>query len=219
MGVADAVNRTLRRVPAWPVYVVGGLLPLWLLWWAIDGGLGADPVKAVEHTLGLWALKLIVAGLAVTPLRRFAGINLIRFRRAIGLVAFFYVVLHFLAWVVLDMGLLWAQALGDIVKRPYVTVGMAAMILMIPLALTSNDRSIRLLGAARWQRWHRLTYPVTLGGAVHYLWLVKTWEPAPMLYLAGVAALLCARAIPRRRRAGASRASGPGAIPGNRGVT
>lgn len=199
MGFASVVNRILRPVPAWPVYVVGAVLPLWLTWRAVQGGLGVDPVKTIEHTLGLWALKLILATLAVTPLRRFAGINLIRYRRAIGVVAFLYVVLHLLAWLVLDMGLLWAQALGDIVKRPYVTLGMAALVLMTPLALTSNDWSVRRLGAAGWRKLHRLTYPAAVLGAVHYLWLVKTWQPAPLAYLAAVAALLAVRLIPRGR--------------------
>ncbi len=197
MRVTDAVNRTLRRVPAWPVYVVGAVLPLWLTWQAIQGGLGVDPVKTIEHTFGLWALKLIVATLAVTPLRRLTGINLVKYRRAVGLVAFFYVVLHLLAWLILDMGLLWAQALRDIVKRPYVTLGMAALVLMTPLALTSNDWSVRRLGAAGWRKLHRLTYPAAVLGAVHYLWLVKTWQPAPIAYLAAVAALLAVRLIPR----------------------
>ena len=92
MRFAESVNRFLRRVPAWPIYAAGAALPLWLLWLGIQGGLGVDPVKTIEHTLGLWALKLIVATLAVTPLRRFTGINLVKFRRATGLVAFFYVV-------------------------------------------------------------------------------------------------------------------------------
>jgi sulfoxide reductase heme-binding subunit YedZ len=201
MGFAGVINRFLRPVPAWPVYVAGAVLPLWLVWQAIHGGLGVDPVRTIEHRLGLWGLKLIVVALAVTPLRRFAGINLIRYRRAIGVLAFLYVALHFLAWLVLDMGLLWAQALGDVVKRPYVTLGMAALVLMTPLVLTSNDWSVRRLGAARWRKLHRLTYPAAVLGAVHYLWLVKTWQAAPIAYLAAVSVLLGVRLIPRGRGA------------------
>lgn len=219
MRLADAVNRSLRPVAPWPIYMAGAVLPLWLLWQAAGGGLGVDPVKTIEHTLGLWALKLIVVVLAVTPLRRFSRINLVRYRRAIALVAFAYVVLHLLAWIVLDMGLLWQQALKDIAKRLYIMLGMAGFTLMVPLAVTSNDWSVRRLGAARWRKWHRLTYPAAVAGAVHYLWLVKTWELAPILYLATILALLGFRAIPRRRQASLSRAVSERSIPGNRRVT
>ena len=206
MSLTDAVNRAVRHVPAWPLYIVGAALPVWLFWRGVTGGLGVDPVKAIEHTLGLWALKLVVAGLCVSPLRRLFGLNLIKYRRAIGLLTFFYVVLHFLAWIVLDMGLLWAQALSDIVKRPYITIGMVGLLAMIPLALTSNDWSVRKLGAARWQRLHLLTYPAALAGAVHYLWLVKAWPLEPVLYLAAVVALTGLRTILKRR---ATRPSNP----------
>lgn len=221
MRFADPVNRFTRRVPAWPIYAAGAVLPLWLLWQGMQGGLGVDPVKTIEHTLGLWALKLIVATLAVTPLRRFTGINLVRYRRATGLVAFFYVVLHFLAWLVLDMGLLWAQALGDIAKRPYVTLGMAGLLLMIPLAATSNDRAVRRLGALRWRRLHRLAYPAALAGAFHYLWLVKAWPLEPVIYVLIVAGLLGLRAIPRARTAAATviPAAVRGEIPQNRRIS
>lgn len=203
MSVADRINRAARRVPAWPVYLIGAALPVWLFWEGTTGGLGIDPVKAIEQRLGLWALKLIVAGLCITPLRRFAGVNLVKYRRAIGLMAFFYVVLHFLAWLVLDMGLLWSQALGDIAKRPYVTVGMVGLVALIPLALTSNDWSVRRLGALRWRRLHRLTYLAAIAGAVHFLWLVKAWPVEPFLYLGAVLGLLALRAIPRKSRAAA----------------
>jgi sulfoxide reductase heme-binding subunit YedZ len=151
MDIAARVNGWVRRVPAWPIYIVGAALPCWLLYQGLTGGLGADPVKGIERPLGLWALRLIVLGLCITPLRKYAGINLIKYRRAIGVTAFSYVVLHFLTWIVLDMGLLVQQALLDVVKRPYVTIGMAALLMLIPLAATSNNWSVRRLGAARWQ--------------------------------------------------------------------
>ena len=143
--------------------------------------------------MGEWALMLMVAVLTITPLRRFLGLNLLKFRRAIGLLVFFYVLAHFLIWVVLDMGLLWQQILTDVVKRPYVTLGMAALAMLLPLALTSNNRSIRRLGAQRWQKLHKLTYPAALGGAVHYIWLVKSWPLEPFLYLAAILTLLAVR--------------------------
>ncbi|OYX45166.1 MAG: sulfoxide reductase heme-binding subunit YedZ [Rhodobacterales bacterium 32-67-9] len=206
MFLTDSVNRAVRRVPAWPIYTVGAALPVWLLWRGTTGGLGVDPVKAIEDTLGLWGLKLIVVGLCISPLRRAFGVNLIKYRRAIGLLTFFYILLHFLAWIVLDMGLLWGQALSDIVKRPYITVGMAGLLAMVPLALTSNDWSVRKLGAARWQRLHLLTYPAAVTGAVHYLWLVKAWPLEPVLYLAAIIALTGLRTILKRR---ATRPSNP----------
>lgn len=203
MTLADRLNAALRPVPAWPIYIVAALPPAWLLWRGVQGQLGADPVKAIEHQMGLWALQLLIAGLAITPLRRFLGLNLLRYRRAIGVTAFVYVVLHLLAWLVLDMGLLWGQALQDIVKRPYITVGMASLLLLTPLALTSNDWSVRRLGGMRWRRLHRLVYPAVVLGAVHYLWLVKSWPPEPIVYLTIVLALLALRLIPRTRRAAA----------------
>ena len=200
MNIAASVNGWVRRVPAWPIYIVGAALPVWLLYQGLTGGLGADPVKGIERPLGLWALRLIVLGLCITPLRKYAGINLIKYRRAIGVTAFSYVVLHFLTWIVLDMGLLVQQALLDVVKRPYVTIGMAALLMLIPLAATSNNWSVRRLGAARWQKLHRLTYPVAVLGAVHYLWLVKSWPLSPFLYLGAVLALLAVRLVSRRAK-------------------
>lgn len=200
MNIAERINGAARRLPAWPIYIVGVALPGWLFWRAATGGLGVDPIKAMEKTLGLWGLQLIVAGLCVTPLRRFAGVNLIKFRRAIGLVAFLYIVLHFLTWLLLDLGLRWEQAVGDIIKRPYITMGMLGLLAMIPLALTSNNRSVRKLGAARWQKLHKLVYLAAVAGAVHFLWLVKAWPVEPFVYLGAVLALLAVRMIPKRRR-------------------
>lgn len=200
MNIAERINGAARRLPAWPIYIVGVALPGWLFWRAATGGLGVDPIEAMEKTLGLWGLQLIVAGLCVTPLRRFAGVNLIKFRRAIGLVAFLYIVLHFLTWLLLDLGLRWEQAVGDIIKRPYITMGMLGLLAMIPLALTSNNRSVRKLGAARWQKLHKLVYLAAVAGAVHFLWLVKAWPVEPFVYLGAVLVLLAVRMIPKRRR-------------------
>ena len=199
MAVTEAINRNARRVPTLAVYLAGLLPVAWLVWAAATGGLGVDPVKEMEHRLGSWALQLLVAGLCITPLRRFAGVNLIRIRRAIGLLAFLYVTLHLTVWIALDMGLLWEQAFKDIVKRPYVTMGMLGFAALVPLALTSNDWSLRRLGPQRWRRLHRLTYFAALAGGVHYLWLVKAWPVEPFLYLGAILALLGLRALPARR--------------------
>lgn len=194
------VNAALRRVPPGAAYLLG-LLPLaWLVGQGFAGGLGADPVKAVEHSLGLTGLQLIVAGLCVTPLRVATGISLLRFRRALGLLAFLYVALHLLVWVLLDLQLRWAEIGADIAKRPYILVGFIGFVLMLPLAATSNDRAVRRMGALAWRQLHRLTYVVALAGAIHFLWLVKTWQTEPLAYLAAILALLGFRAVQAMRR-------------------
>ena len=196
--VAEILNGWLRKVPAWPIYIVGPMPAILLFWHGVAGTLGPDPVKTIEHQTGLYALQLLIAGLAVTPIRRFAGVNLLKFRRAIGIMAFGYAALHLLTWLVLDMGLYLSQALGDVVKRPYITLGMAAFLLLVPLVATSNDRALRRLGALRWRKLHRLTYPAAILAAVHYVWLVKAWPLQPFLYLGAVLGLLILRAKTRR---------------------
>jgi methionine sulfoxide reductase heme-binding subunit len=198
--MVQEVNAALRRIPAGAVYLLG-LVPLaWLVGLGFTGGLGADPVKAVEHSLGLTGLQLIVAGLCVTPLRAVTGISLLRFRRALGLMAFLYVTLHLLVWVLLDLQLRWAEMGADIVKRPYILAGFIGFLLMVPLAATSNDRAVRRMGALAWRQLHRLTYGVALAGAIHFLWLVKTWRAEPVVYLAAILALLAVRAVLALRR-------------------
>ena len=203
MTPAQVLNGALRRVPVWLVYTLGLVPAIWALWLGLSGGLGADPVKALEHRLGEIALQLMVAVLAVTPLRRLTGLNLLRFRRALGVLAFTYVALHLLTWAALDVQFrgIWA----DIVKRPYITVGMAAFVMLLPLALTSNNLAVRRLGPAAWRRLHLLTYPAAVLGAVHYLMLVKAWPVEPILYLAAVLGLLALR-LPILRRAVPARA-------------
>ncbi|WP_417713493.1 protein-methionine-sulfoxide reductase heme-binding subunit MsrQ [Pseudophaeobacter arcticus] len=187
----DRTNAALRKIPTWVLYLLGALYPLWLLYLGSTGGLGADPVKALEHDLGERALQLLVLGLAVTPLRRFAGVNLMRFRRAIGVLTFTYVALHLLVWLVLDVQII-SQILGDIAKRPYITIGMAGFVLLLPLALTSNNVSVKRLGR-RWKRLHLLTYPAALLGGIHYVMLVKGFQIEPLIYLAVILALLATR--------------------------
>jgi sulfoxide reductase heme-binding subunit YedZ len=195
MAFAATVNGALRRLFTWPVYLAG-LVPLaMLMWQATSGGLGVDPVKALERQLGLTALQLLLASLVITPLRRWTGVNLIRYRRAIGLLAFFYAGLHLLVWVTLDLQLRWAEIGADLVKRPYIIVGMLAFALLVPLAATSNAWSIRRLGALAWQKLHRLAYLAVLLGALHYLMLVKVWSAEPLLYAAGAAILVGLRAL------------------------
>lgn len=195
-----AINTALRHVPPLAIYVAGVLPLLWLVWLLFSGGLGVDPVKKIEHQLGLWGLQLLIGGLAITPLRRFAGVNLIRYRRAVGLLAFFYIGLHLATWLALDLQLRWAEIWSDIIKRPYITAGMAGFVAMIPLAATSNAASVRHLGPQTWQKLHRLTYVAAMAGAIHYLWLVKAWPSKPILYLILVMMLLATRLIPKTGR-------------------
>lgn len=187
----DAINTALRRIPTWVLYLLGSLYPVWLLYLGMTGGLGADPVKALEHELGERALQLLILGLAVTPLRRFVGVNLIRFRRALGVLTFTYVALHLLVWLLLDVQIV-SQILADIAKRPYITIGMAGFVLMVPLALTSNDASVKRLGR-KWKRLHLLTYPAAFLGGLHYVMLVKGFQIEPLIYLTVIVVLLALR--------------------------
>ena len=146
MTLAQTLNGRLRKVPAWPLYLLG-LLPLaWLIWLIVTGDLGVDPVKTLEHKVGKIGLQFLVAGLCVTPLRRFTGVSLIKYRRAIGLLAFFYIALHLLVWLGLDIQFRWTEIGTDILKRPYITIGMAGFAAMVPLAITSNNLSVRQAG-------------------------------------------------------------------------
>ncbi|MDV7143144.1 protein-methionine-sulfoxide reductase heme-binding subunit MsrQ [Tropicimonas sp. TH_r6] len=203
MALVDGMNGVVKRLPSWPLYPLGAVPVVWLFWQGLTGGLGVDPTKVIEHQLGLWGLWLLIAGLAITPLQRFAGLRLIKFRRAIGLLAFFYILTHLLVWLVLDVQIP-AQIWADILKRPYITIGMAAFLMMVPLAITSNNWSLRKLGPVRWRALHKLTYLLVPLGAVHFVMVVKGWQMEPLYYLAGVVALLALRLRPSRRRGAAA---------------
>ncbi len=203
--VITRLNRLVRRLPAWAVYAVTLALVGWHFQQALGGHYRPDPVRRLEWEYGLLALQLLLLGLAVTPLRSFAGLNLMKFRRALGLSAFMLVSAHLAVWVALDMQWLFGQMLSDIVKRPYITFGMASFALMVPLAVTSNNALMRRLGAARWRRLHRLVYPLTLLAAVHFVWVRKGVQVEPLVYLGLTIALLAMRLpvikLPRRQSA------------------
>ena len=192
------INAGLGRIrPVW-LYALAVLPPAWFLWLGLTGGLGAEPIKELEHRLGELALQVFIATLAVRPLREWAGINLMKQRRALGVVTFAYVLLHLLVWLVLDIGIL-SEIWADIVKRPYITVGMAAFALMLPLAVTSNNLALRRLGPVRWRKLHRLTYPAAVLAALHFVMLAKGFQVEPLVYLGIVLALVVARLGPVRR--------------------
>jgi sulfoxide reductase heme-binding subunit YedZ len=185
----------LPQVPKLAVYVVGFVPAVWTFYAGVMDQLGADPMRTLEQTLGLWALRFLVATLAITPLRQLFGINLLRYRRAVGLLAFYYAALHLLTYLVLDQGLDVAAIWADIVKRPYITIGMATFVVLVPLAVTSNNASIRRLGGQAWARLHRLVYPAAIGAVLHFILVVKAWPPEPLVYGAIVAVLLGYRLV------------------------
>ncbi len=179
-----------------------------LVWRGVQGDLTANPVDFITKHTGWWALTLLAVSLAVTPARRLLKVNeLVQVRRMIGLYAFFYAVLHFLTWSVFDHVFDLAEMTADIVKRPYITVGMTSFVLMLPLALTSNQAAIRRLGR-RWQTLHRLAYVSAVAAVLHFWWLVKADIREPRQFAVIVAVLLgyrVGRAWNRRRAAAVAR--------------
>jgi sulfoxide reductase heme-binding subunit YedZ len=178
------------------------LIPLARLGWlGYADRLGANPIEFVTRSLGTWALTFLLITLAVTPLRKLGGWQwLIKLRRMLGLFAFFYACLHFLTWVWLDQFFDLHDIYKDVLKRPFITVGFASFLLLIPLALTSTNAMVRRLGGKRWQRLHRLVYLIAIGGVVHYWWLVKKDITQPAIYAAILAVLLGYRALAALRK-------------------
>ncbi len=178
----------------------------WLIYGAFLGGdLGVNPVETITNYTGIWTLRLIAISLAVSPLRWLTGWNrVIQYRRMLGLFAFFYGSLHFLTYFVLDHSLVFAGLWDDVVKRPYITAGFTAFVLLIPLAITSTQGWIRRLGGRRWNLLHRLIYVTALLAVLHYWWKVKLDTSSPALYAVIMATLLGARvwkALAKRRSA------------------
>jgi len=159
------------------------------------GGLGANPVEAIQDHFGNWGLRFVMIALAVTPARQVSGLNWIgRFRRMLGLFAFFYVLLHFLAWLILDQGLAWPAVLADVTERPFITMGFAALVILTAMAATSTAGMRRRLGR-RWQTLHYGVYLVGALGVWHYWWQVKADIREPLMYAAILAVLLTYRAF------------------------
>ncbi|MCW8918482.1 MAG: sulfoxide reductase heme-binding subunit YedZ [Gammaproteobacteria bacterium] len=176
------------------------LLPLlWLGYGAWSGTLGANPIEAITRTLGDWALRFLLLTLTVTPLRRVSGWGWpMRLRRMLGLYAFFYALLHLGSYIVLDQFFYWPEIGSDIIKRPFITIGMASFLMLIPLAVTSTDRWMHRLGR-NWRRLHKLVYPIAIGAVTHYLMLAKVLTLEPLLYAVILVVLLLARLKPRQK--------------------
>src|SRR5512144_1644839 len=198
-----ASNRRIRFVLKPAVFLLC-LMPLvWLGLLAVAGGLGVNPIETVNRSLGDWALRLLLISLAVSPAKEIFGAPLLmRFRRMLGLFAFFYVALHLSSWIGLDQFFAWRHIWADIVKRPFITLGMLAFLTLLPLAATSTAGMVKRLGAKRWKRLHMLVYPAAALAVFRYFMMVKADVREPLIYAAVLAVLLGWRAMarwPRRR--------------------
>ena len=179
-----------------------------LVWDTIQNDLGTDPVAQLEHRTGLWALRLLLATLAITPLRRVTGWNkAVRYRRMLGLFAFFYVNVHIAVFVFIDLGSYSADIVEQIAKKPYITVGFAAWLLLLPLAFSSTQKAMRRLGR-RWGQLHKLVYAIALLALLHFLWLVKADKHEPLTYIAVFAILMLWR-LPWKKLSSADRRPSP----------
>src|SRR5690349_10677871 len=208
----ESLNVTERyRYVYKPLVFVAGLAPLvWLTCGAFGwfgASLGADPVKELEHECGKTALNFLLLTLAVTPVRNILGLpQLLRLRRMLGLFAFFYALIHFTIYVVLDLELNWSTLGADIAKRPYITIGFTALLLLVPLAATSTNGMMRRLGR-RWTSLHRLVYVIAILGVWHFYWQVKRDVREPLLYAGILALLLLYRVVRAQAARGAARAA------------
>lgn len=195
--MVDQINAFARKLPVWVIWVLCICPAPVFFWMAATGRMGVEPINTLLREYGEFALQLLIVGLCISPLRRYLGINLLKFRRALGLLAFVYVTLHLLVWAILDLQSL-ERIWADIIKRPYITVGFAAFLLMLPLAVTSNNWSLRRFGA-KWRQLHKLTYFITILGAVHFIWLAKGFQIEPIIYLVVILGLLIVRATRTKR--------------------
>jgi sulfoxide reductase heme-binding subunit YedZ len=190
MPIKNLTNRSLSWVKV--VVFLMALIPLGKL--AIGAyldALGANPIEKITHVTGYWTLTFLLITLTITPIKRLSGwLWLMRLRRMLGLFAFFYAVLHFSTYLVLDQFFDWDNIIKDIVKRPYITIGFSAFVVLIPLAVTSNDALIRRLGGKNWKTLHSLIYPCAIAGVVHFWWLVKKDLTNPVIFASLLALLL-----------------------------
>lgn len=201
MKPARLSERAVARLKR--VVFILALIPIAKL---IAGGLtdnlGADPVERILRRTGYWTLSFLTITMAVTPVRQLTGlIWLGRFRRMLGLFAFFYACMHLVSYLVLDQFFDWPNILKDVIKRPYITIGLTAFLLLIPLALTSTDKMLKRLGGQRWRKLHRLVYAITFAGVVHFWWLVKKDITEPLIFGVLLVVSLLLRVVYRQKTA------------------
>ena len=191
-----AANAALASHWAKPVVFTAALVPLvWTVWLAYTGELGAEPVLESVKASGLWALRFLLIALALTPLRMLTGLaGLARFRRMLGLFAFFYACVHLSTYIGLDQFFDWAAIWKDIVKRPYITIGMGAFLILTALAATSTEGMVKRLGGKNWRALHKGVFIAGLAGCLHFIMLVKGWQTTPLIY-----ALICIGLLAFRR--------------------
>ena len=188
------MRELVRRHATWIVVALSTLPLVWIAWAASADRLGANPIREIVIRTGLWTLRFLALSLLVTPVRRLTGWNeIVRQRRTLGLVTFFYATIHLSSYLGLDQAFVWDDIVHDILEHRYTFVGMTTYLLLVPLALTSTKASIRRLGGRRWNRLHQLVYLAAVGGTVHYLWSVKKDTTRPFLYALLFAALLLLR--------------------------
>jgi sulfoxide reductase heme-binding subunit YedZ len=216
MPVAAKSSPFWLQASVWLVYVLGLTPAVWEFYLGATGQLGPDPVKTFERDLGLWALRFLILTLAVSPLRAGLRLNGLRYRRALGLLCFYYAAMHFTAYLVLDQMMALSAVWADVVKRPFMMLGMASLLLLVPLAATSNSFAIRRLGPD-WRRLHRLIYVVAILVGLHYALATKVLSSEQYFHLAALAGLLLwriyrwAQRQARRREARMARAFASGA--------
>ena len=182
MILLKKLNTKIRLIPPKLVYIFGILPAVYYFYMAFTNSLGPDPLKVLEHELGHWALKLMLVVLLVTPVKDLLKINLIKYRRAFGVLVFVYATLHVLTYLILDQQLLLSLILNDFLKKPFIIFGAFAFVSLVPLAVTSNDYFIRLLSPIYWKRLHQLTYLSAIAIVFHYILSVKSWPLEPIIY-------------------------------------
>ncbi|MBB3964000.1 protein-methionine-sulfoxide reductase heme-binding subunit MsrQ [Rhizobium metallidurans] len=203
-ALSFSLPKRWHSASVWLLYVVGLLPAAWTFYLGASDQLGADPVKTFELFLGLWALRFLILTLAISPARDLLGWNYLRYRRALGLLCFYYVVMHFAVYMVLDQALDVSAVIDDVMKRPFIMFGMAGLVLLVPLAVTSNNLSIRKLGS-KWNWLHKLIYIIAACGAVHFALSTKLLDLEQYIYVGLIILMILYRSyrpIARSRKRG-----------------
>ena len=191
----ETLSRKIRLIPIWIVYVSGIVPGFFLFVNGYRNSLGPDPVKVIEHELGSYALKFLLVVLFITPIDKTFKLGLTKYRRAIGLLSFWYALAHVLSYIILDKQFYWDEIGKDLIKRPFIILGFLSFSILLVLAITSNNWSIRRLGGLVWKKLHLFVYVATLLAAIHFVMLVKAWPMEPLVYLTLILSLIIYRVI------------------------